>query len=203
MIVYRPLKAIRLKCLDCSESRKDVTECPCNGVASPLCNLYPYRFGKRPRTQPHQAVLACPTISETRTVGPVRTDPSPKSIKNTTPRRAIRKHCLDCAEGNAKYVLWCTCDGVHSSRCHLWPHRFGSKQATALVKYPALVTPEAMPPATTCLDDLPNNLPDAVAYLIEHGHPAPAPRQMHVATEKQLRNLERARATQRELRQAP
>jgi hypothetical protein len=37
MIVYRPLKAIRLTCLDCSQSRKDVTECPCNGVASPLC----------------------------------------------------------------------------------------------------------------------------------------------------------------------
>ena len=87
MIVYRPLKAIRLKCLDCSETRKDVTECPCNGVASPLCNLYPYRFGKRPRTQSQLAVLACPTILETRTAGQVQTHPSPKSIKNNDPLR--------------------------------------------------------------------------------------------------------------------
>ena len=168
MIVYRPLKAIRLTCLDCSQSRKDVTECPCNGVASPLCNLYPYRFGKRPRTQPHQAVLACPTISKTCTVGPVRTDPGPESIKNTTPRRAIRKHCLDCAEGNAKYVLWCTCDGIHGTRCELWPHRFGARPATILERYGrGLVTPELMPPANVDLDQLPGTLAAAAAYLAE------------------------------------
>jgi hypothetical protein len=201
MIVYRPLKAIRLKCLDCSESRKDVTGCPCNGVKSPLCNLHPYRFGKRPRSRFHLAVLACPTISETRTVSAVQTDPSPKSIKNTTPRRAIREHCLDCARGNAKYILWCPCDGLHSSPCPLWPHRLGARRATALARYPGLVTPEAMPPAAACLDDLPNSLPDAVAYLIEHGHPAAPLRQRRVATARQLRNLERARAAQRALQQ--
>jgi hypothetical protein len=113
MIVYRPLKAIRLKCLDCSELRKDVTECPCNGVESPLCNLHPYRFGKRPRSQSQQAVLEGPAISKTVTVSQSQTGPDPKSIKNPTPHRAIRKHCLDCADGNAKYVLWCPRDGTH------------------------------------------------------------------------------------------
>jgi hypothetical protein len=39
-----PLKAIRLKCLDCScGSSKEVKECPCDD-----CSLYVFRFGKNP-----------------------------------------------------------------------------------------------------------------------------------------------------------
>jgi len=46
MEVFRPLKAIRLKCLDCSNgSSHEVRFCP---VMS--CPLYPYRYGKRPAT---------------------------------------------------------------------------------------------------------------------------------------------------------
>lgn len=39
-----PLRAIRLKCLDCSgDSRKEVELCPVS-----RCSLWPYRFGKIP-----------------------------------------------------------------------------------------------------------------------------------------------------------
>ena len=39
-----PLKAIRLKCIDCSGgSRNEVKLC-----VIPACPLYPFRFGKRP-----------------------------------------------------------------------------------------------------------------------------------------------------------
>jgi hypothetical protein len=39
-----PLKAIRAKCMDCSDmSAKEVRLCPCKE-----CPLYPFRFGKNP-----------------------------------------------------------------------------------------------------------------------------------------------------------
>lgn len=39
-----PIKAIRLKCLDCCcNSSDEVAQCPCED-----CSLYPYRFGKNP-----------------------------------------------------------------------------------------------------------------------------------------------------------
>ena len=39
-----PLKAIRLKCLDCcNNQREEVKLCPCTD-----CILYPFRFGKNP-----------------------------------------------------------------------------------------------------------------------------------------------------------
>lgn len=41
-----PLKAIRKKCLECSNYQyKEVELCPIKD-----CPLYPYRFGKRPST---------------------------------------------------------------------------------------------------------------------------------------------------------
>ena len=48
----RPLRAIRVKCLDCSGGQiKEVRECQC-----PACTLYPYRMGKRPKThERHEA----------------------------------------------------------------------------------------------------------------------------------------------------
>lgn len=40
-----PMKAIRLKCLDCCcGSYKEVKLCPAED-----CTLHPYRFGKRPK----------------------------------------------------------------------------------------------------------------------------------------------------------
>ena len=44
-----PLKSMRKKCLDCMcGSAKEVKLCPCDGIRSDFCDLYPYRFGKRP-----------------------------------------------------------------------------------------------------------------------------------------------------------
>ena len=41
------LKAIRLKCIDCCCGQlAEVRLCPCNN-----CPLWPYRMGKRPKTQ--------------------------------------------------------------------------------------------------------------------------------------------------------
>ena len=40
-----PIKAIRLKCLQCSNwSFKEIRLCTCAD-----CSLFPYRFGKRPK----------------------------------------------------------------------------------------------------------------------------------------------------------
>ena len=38
-----PLKAIRLKCIDCCESQAEVKLCPVK-----TCALWPYRFGRNP-----------------------------------------------------------------------------------------------------------------------------------------------------------
>ena len=47
----RPLKAIRLKCLDCcGGSSKCVKFCTEGGITSSMCSLWPYRFGMRPAT---------------------------------------------------------------------------------------------------------------------------------------------------------
>lgn len=41
-----------------------------------------------------------------------------------TPRKAIRRNCLDCCCGSRKAVAYCTC-----TDCNLWPHRFGISPA--------------------------------------------------------------------------
>ena len=44
MKIYRPLKAIRLKCLDCcADQQAEVRKCPIKD-----CTLWPYRMGHRP-----------------------------------------------------------------------------------------------------------------------------------------------------------
>ncbi|HUT61702.1 MAG TPA: hypothetical protein VNA25_28015 [Phycisphaerae bacterium] len=46
-----PLAAIRAKCMDCCcGSFKTVRYCPCDGLNSTACALWPFRFGKRPAT---------------------------------------------------------------------------------------------------------------------------------------------------------
>ena len=45
-----PVKAIRAKCLDCSgQQPKEVRHCPVTN-----CALWPYRMGKRPKTDGHE-----------------------------------------------------------------------------------------------------------------------------------------------------
>jgi hypothetical protein len=77
------------------------------------------------------------------------------SMEVLRPFKAIRKHCLDCGGRNAKAVMWCGCDGIHSTRCHLWPYRFGVRPESARQRYgDRLVTPELMPDADADLDEL-------------------------------------------------
>jgi len=70
-----------------------------------------------------------------------------------TPLKAIRKNCLDCSGGSAKSVAYCPCDGVHSTRCHLWPYRFGFRPEN--VDPPKFVKPGTLPCPNVNLDDLP------------------------------------------------
>jgi hypothetical protein len=50
IMTKNPLKAIRAKCMDCSGDWKTGMWCPCDGVHSGWCDLWPYRFGMRPGT---------------------------------------------------------------------------------------------------------------------------------------------------------
>lgn len=44
----RPLKAIRLTCLQCNGSSKMVKYCTADGIHSTRCELWAYHFGMRP-----------------------------------------------------------------------------------------------------------------------------------------------------------
>lgn len=48
--IHNPLKAIRLKCLECSAGSSNEVEL----CVIPSCTLFPYRFGKRPATRERQ-----------------------------------------------------------------------------------------------------------------------------------------------------
>ena len=73
------------------------------------------------------------------------------------PMKAIRANCLDCS-GSAKAVAYCSCDGVNSTPCHLWPYRFGCRPETAKQEFgEAMLMPELMPGPNVELDSLPKN----------------------------------------------
>ena len=73
---------------------------------------------------------------------------------NVFPRlKAARKTCLECAGDNVKYLIYCPNDGVHSTRCHIWPYRFGCRPQT--IADQKFVTPGALPGPEVNLDDLP------------------------------------------------
>ena len=96
---------------------------------------------------------------------PTSTKKVPPTSHFFGPLRSIRLNCLDCA-GSPKSVLWCTCDGIHSTRCHIWQYRFGMRPKTVVQKYgPALVTPKLMPGEDVCEDDLPNGMEAATSFL--------------------------------------
>ena len=50
-------------------------------------------------------------------------------MKTLRPLKAIRATCMECA-GTAKAVAYCTCDGLNSTKCQLWPYRFGIRPET-------------------------------------------------------------------------
>jgi len=65
-----------------------------------------------------------------------------------SPLRTVRHKCLDCCCGSRKVVKYCPADGVHSTRCALWPFRFGARPATAARRHgERFLDPEAMPDA--------------------------------------------------------
>ena len=67
--------------------------------------------------------------------------------------KLIRRNCLECA-GSAKSVKFCPCDGKNSTRCWLWPKRFGCSAAAAARRYGAeFVTPGALPDADVPTED--------------------------------------------------
>lgn len=79
--------------------------------------------------------------------------PRPKRDAETlTPIAAIRAKCLDCC-GSFKAVKFCGLDGVNSTRCPLWPFRFGKRPATVrkgpLARF---LDPAAMPDAGAALE---------------------------------------------------
>jgi hypothetical protein len=72
----------------------------------------------------------------------------------TSPLGAIRLNCLDCCGGSFKAIKFCTLDGANSTRCPLWPFRFGKRPSTIrrgpLAKF---LNPEQMPTADVALED--------------------------------------------------
>ena len=53
-----PMKAIRLRCLDCcAQSPYEVAHCVCEN-----CALFKFRFGKRPSTRKKKIISKTPTI---------------------------------------------------------------------------------------------------------------------------------------------
>lgn len=87
------------------------------------------------------------------------------TIKVYSPFKAIRQNCVDCSE-RPKDIQWCPCDGIHSTRCHFWPWRFGMRPKTVAQTYGrALITPGMMPGENVCEEDLPNGMEAGTEYL--------------------------------------
>jgi hypothetical protein len=110
----------------------------------------------------------------------------------------VRKNCLECSGGSARYVTWCPADGLHSTRCQFWPFRFGSQPATFRQHLgDRLLTPEAMPPAGINLDRLPGSLEEAATAAIDvEGYCRPA-EQAECRPEQNLTAEERQEIAQR------
>ena len=84
--------------------------------------------------------------------------------------KTVRKACLECSGGSPKYVVWCPCDGLHSTRCEFWPFRLGMKPATVQSRYgDRLVSPQKMPPADVELELLPDGFEKASTSAIDVG----------------------------------
>jgi len=79
-----------------------------------------------------------------------------------TPRKAIREKCLDCMGGGGafKAVKFCPSDGINSTKCPLWEHRFGMTAGRAAkVHGRQYLDPKQMPDANTALEELPTPSP--------------------------------------------
>jgi hypothetical protein len=90
--------------------------------------------------------------------------------------KTIRRACLECSGDSSKYVLWCPCDGLHSTGCEFWPFRLGIKPLTVRARLgDRLVTPSKMPPSGVELELLPDGFDKASTSAIDlDGYHQPA-----------------------------
>ena len=121
--------------------------------------------------------------------------------------KTIRENCLECSGGDARYVTWCPCDGLHSTACRFWKARFGMRPASFRAKYgDRLLTPELMPPANVELELLPAFRQTAAFAEIDiPGYHAPAlepPSPPELSADEQQKRAE-ARERMRRLHQRP
>lgn len=122
-------------------------------------------------------------------------NPSPSANGEALSVKLIRQQCTDCSGESARYILWCPCDGRNSTRCHLWPFRFGQRPETIRAKYgDRLVTPEKMPPADVEIERLPGTMAEAAtAEISVDGYHQPA---VVVKPRPQISESERQRLAQ-------
>ena len=183
------LRSIRVFCLDCQGGDvRAVQKCD-----SAKCSLFPFRFGlptlrfasEAARREYGSIGQGCPSTSRKTTGAPsfpgngeaktpseaILALPRPIDEEDTgkpIPWAKVRASCVDCMAGNSGSVVWCPNDGIHSTWCSSWPFRFGMEPQRVTERYcPELVDPSAMPDASTSTEDLPRNLPSAVAYFRE------------------------------------
>lgn len=73
--------------------------------------------------------------------------------QSNSPLKAIRAKCLDCST-TSNVIKFCTCDGLNSTACPLWPFRFGKRPSTARKgKFARFLDPKQMPPANVSQED--------------------------------------------------
>ena len=124
MKITSKIKAIRARCLECSETELDIKNCPFNGIDNEKCPLYPFRFGMtiQAATKKYGGEL---------TMGG---DEKPYQFElsdvDKYPSKAIRAKCLDCMGGSSNEVKLCVCNGHgrevgRSTLCPLYVFRFG------------------------------------------------------------------------------
>ena len=150
-----PIRAIRHKCLDCmGGSFTQVKRCVFDGVHSKPCPLWPFRFGCRRSTAERRHGREFLSPADLPGAGqPVMKTPPAKFTPS--PLTAIRRHCMACCNGKPRTVKSCALDGFNSTRCDLWPFRFGVSPATASRRYgDKLQTPREMPPAGVPIEAL-------------------------------------------------
>ena len=91
-----PLRAIRKYCLHCMGKNSNLVM----NCTSPLCSVFPYRFGSKP-------------------------EPNPTLV----PLKAIRQACLDCVGGHEAEARKCTRKYIDGHICVLHPYRMGHNPA--------------------------------------------------------------------------
>jgi hypothetical protein len=85
-----------------------------------------------------------------------------------SPLQAIRAKCLDCCE-TREVVKYCTLDGLNSTRCPLWPFRFG-RRPESVAKGPnaRFVDPKQMPPADVPQEECGRYTGQEATSTVEH-----------------------------------